>query len=35
MTEEQAKSQFGESNIKIYNSTFVNLFYAPYQVLVF
>jgi glutathione reductase (NADPH) len=29
LTEEEAKKTYGESNLKIYRSSFVNMFYAP------
>lgn len=29
-TEDQAKAKYGEANIKVYNSSFVNLWYGPY-----
>jgi glutathione reductase (NADPH) len=30
MTEEQAIERYGQENIKVYNSSFVNLWYGPF-----
>jgi glutathione reductase (NADPH) len=30
MTEEEARAKYGNDNIKVYNSTFVNLWYGPF-----
>lgn len=32
LTEDEARKTYYESKIKVYNSTFVNLWYGPYQV---
>eukprot|EP00624_Nannochloropsis_granulata_P003205 evm.model.NODE_26190_length_16781_cov_17.422977.5 len=31
LTEQQAKEEYGESNVKVYSSKFVNLFYGPWR----
>lgn len=32
LTEDEAKQRYGEKNIKIYRSNFINLYYGPFQI---